>query len=168
LPGQARTLLLLRHAKSSWDDPGLPDADRPLAPRGRRAAAAMAGRLRAIGGEPGLTLCSPARRARETAELLGLSAAPVLEPALYGGAARAVVERLRRVPDHIDALLVIGHNPELQALALELAREGPLRRELAAGYPTGALAALRHGGTWSELRWGSCELVEFVRPRELG
>jgi phosphohistidine phosphatase len=162
-----RRLHLLRHAKSSWDDPGLADHDRPLAPRGRRAAAAMGRHLREGSVEPALVLCSSARRARETLALLELSSPVRIETELYATSSRALLERVRRTPDELPSLMVVGHNPELEGLAIELAREGPLRPELLAKYPTGALATLAFEEGWAELRWGTCELTSFVRPRDL-
>src|SRR4051794_26437716 len=123
-----KRLYLLRHAKSSWKDPGLADHDRPLAGRGRRAAKAVARHLREQGIDPELVLCSTARRARETLErlepALGRGAVRV-EPVLYGADAGALLEHLRGVSDAVGSVLVIGHNPGLQRLALGLARPAP-------------------------------------------
>jgi phosphohistidine phosphatase len=164
-------LYLLRHAKSSWKDPGLADHDRPLAGRGRRAAQAIARHLREQGIEPELVLCSTARRARETLEriepALGTGAVRV-ERELYGADAGALLEQLRGVPDAVGSVLVIGHNPGLQRLALGLARPAPAVEELEAKYPTAGLAALVfEGSSWRDLDRGSAELVGFVRPRDL-
>jgi phosphohistidine phosphatase len=161
-----RRLYLLRHAKSSWKEQGLADHDRPLAPRGRRAARALARHLR---DEPELVLCSTARRARET--LAGIEPALGrseirLEPELYGAGPAALLERLREISAHVGSVMVIGHNPGLQELALLLARDGST--ELGAKFPTGALATLAFRGPgWAELDRGAAELVEFVRPRDL-
>jgi phosphohistidine phosphatase len=164
-------LYLLRHAKSSWKNPGPADHDRPLAGRGRRAAKAVARHLREQGIEPELVLCSTARRARETLEriepALGTGAVRV-ERELYGAGAGALLEQLRGVPDAVGSVLVIGHNPGLQRLALELARPAPAVEELEAKYPTAGLAALAfEGPSWRDLDRGSAELVRFVRPRDL-
>jgi phosphohistidine phosphatase len=161
-----KRLYLLRHAKSSWKDPGLADHDRPLAGRGRRAAKAVARHLRELGIEPELVMCSTAR-ARETLErlepVLGTGAVRV-ERELYG--AGALLEQLRGVPDAVGSVLVIGHNPGLQRLAL--ARPAPAVEELEAKYPTAGLAALVfEGPSWRDLDRGSAELVGFVRPRDL-
>jgi phosphohistidine phosphatase len=166
-----KRLYLLRHAKSSWKDPGLTDHDRPLAGRGRRAAAAIGRHLRAQGIEPELILCSTARRARETLERIepALATAAIrIEPELYGASAGALLERLRAVADDVDSVMVIGHNPGLQRLALDLARPAPAVRELDAKYPTAALATLAFADpTWQALERGTAELAEFVRPRDL-
>lgn len=166
-----KRLYLLRHAKSSWKDPGLADHDRPLAGRGRRAAKAVARHLREQGIDPELVLCSPARRARETLEriepALGRGAVRV-ERELYGAGADALLEHLRGVPDAVGSVLVIGHNPGLQQLALGLARPAPAVEELEMKYPTAGLASLVfEGPSWRDLDRGSAELAGFVRPRDL-
>ena len=119
------TLYLLRHAKSSWSDPTLPDEERPLAPRGRRDAKRVAEHLVQLGIEPELVLCSSARRTRETLELirpaLDATTSVALEAELYAATADTLLEHLRAVPDGVASVLLIGHNPGLQDLALLLA-----------------------------------------------
>jgi phosphohistidine phosphatase len=167
-----KRIYLLRHAKSSWKQEGLADHDRPLAGRGRWAAGAIADHLRSSGIEPERVLCSTARRARETLDPIA-SAFPASEVEfqreLYGAGAQELLERLRRLPDTVASVLVIGHNPGIEELATELARPGaPLLAELEPKYPTGALAALAFAGkSWSELDARSADLVGFVRPRDL-
>jgi len=167
-----KRLYLLRHAKSSWKDTSLADYDRPLAGRGRRAAKAIAGHLREQGIEPELVLCSTARRARETLERIEparATSAVRLEDDLYAASAGALLERLRSVPDTVESVMLIGHNPGLQQLALDLARPSPTVRELATKYPTAALATLTFPvSSWRELDRDTAELVALVRPRELG
>ena len=166
-----KRLYLLRHAKSSWKDPGLRDRDRPLAGRGRRAAKAIARYLREQDIVPELVLCSTARRARETLEPMepALAGHAVrFEPELYGASAGALLEHLRGVPDAVGSVLLIGHNPGLQRLALELARPAPILHELEAKYPTAGLAMLvLQGPSWRDLDRGTAELVGFLRPRDL-
>src|SRR3954468_4812977 len=166
-----KRLYVLRHAKSSWDDPALGDHDRPLAPRGRKAAKAIARHLRDEGMEPELILCSTAKRARRTLErtepALGRRKVRV-ERELYGAEAGALLERLHAVPDSVGSVMLIGHNPGLQDLVMDLARSGRARSDVAAKYPTAALATLDFAGRrWSELRPGEADLVAFVRPRDL-
>jgi phosphohistidine phosphatase len=151
----------------------LADHDRPLAGRGRRAAGAIADHLRTGGIEPDLVLCSTARRARETLDAIAPAlpeAAVEFERELYGAGEQELLERLRRLPDTVASVLVIGHNPGIEELAVELAPPGaPLLAELEAKYPTGALAALAFpGDSWTELGAGSADLIGFVRPRDLG
>jgi phosphohistidine phosphatase len=166
-----KRLYFLRHAKSSWKDTSLPDHDRPLAGRGRRAAEAIAGHLREQGIEPELVLCSTARRARETLERIEparATSAVRVEDDLYAASAGALLERLRSVPDTVESVMLIGHNPGLQQLALDLARPSPTVRELATKYPTAALATLTFpASSWQELDRDTAELVALVRPRDL-
>ena len=166
------TLHLLRHAKSSWADEELSDHERPLAPRGRRAASAMAANLRERGVAPELVLCSSARRARETLELvapaLGPKARVQVEDGLYGASAEELLDRLRRVPASTASVMLVGHNPAMQDLALVLAAPGAETERLRAKFPTGALATLRIPDRgWPGLRHRGAELVDLVLPREL-
>lgn len=169
-----KTLYLLRHAKSSWDDPGLSDFERPLAARGRRASRAMAEHLAATGVHPGLVLCSAAVRTREThtrlADALG-DVSVSFEEELYGAGARDLIRRLRGLPDSLSSVMLIGHNPGLQDLALVLLAEhghdSSLER-LERKVPTGALATLEvPTASWRALAPGSCRLISFVRPADL-
>jgi phosphohistidine phosphatase len=164
-------LWLLRHAKSSWDDVGLADIDRPLAPRGERAARSMAVYLRTEAIHPELVLCSPAARARGTLDLVlpSLGAPEVLVgPELYTFEPEPVVERLRAIPGGVGSAMLVGHNPAMQALAVWLARSGERLDELRAKVPTGALAELElDGPAWADVAAGSAVLTRFVPPREL-
>jgi phosphohistidine phosphatase len=168
-----RVAHLLRHAKSSWDDPDRADIDRPLAPRGRRAARAMADHLAREGVRPDVVLCSPARRTRETLEIVRKAfpeAEVRIDEGLYGAEAVELLERLRSLPDGAASAMAIGHNPGLHDLAVALAGdgEGDALARLAAKMPTGALATLRSSvARWRDLSPGAAELVSFVAPREL-
>jgi phosphohistidine phosphatase len=168
-----RRVVLVRHAKSSWETAGAADHDRPLAPRGRRAVAALRPHLAASGIAPDLVLCSTARRAVETWE--GIAPAfpsdtPVeLTDELYGASAGDLLHCLRRLPPAVGCALIVGHNPGLEGLAIRLAGSGPadLLRRLHAKFPTGALATLDVPGTWANLRWNTAALAGYVVPREL-
>ena len=162
-----KRLFLLRHAKSSWDDADLADRDRPLAPRGRRAAGVMARHLRDEEISPSLVLCSPARRTRETLEAVDPSGEVRIEDELYGASEAELLERLRRVPEAIESVMLIGHNPAIQELALGLASRGERLEDVERKFPTGALATLTAPGAWGELAPGSAELAAFVKPKEL-
>lgn len=160
-------LFLLRHAKSSWDDPELEDHDRPLARRGRKACRKLAEHVRREGVRPELVLCSSARRAVETLELIAdaLGDVPVeFEDGLYAADPERLLVRLRALPETVSSALLVGHNPALQDLAATLA-SGPTA--LAQAFPTGALASFRFERPWSELGPGGTELVGYVVPREL-
>src|SRR5262249_2366564 len=119
-------LLLLRHAKSSWDDHHLADIDRPLAPRGHRAARLIAEAIEARGLRPDRILCSPALRTRETlAALIAHLGDDDIEIEISQGLYEPPTGDYREViADHGDSactLLVIGHNPAIQATAVLLA-----------------------------------------------
>jgi phosphohistidine phosphatase len=166
-------LCLLRHAKSSWDEPDLADRLRPLAPRGVRAVGAMARHLRATAVAPDLVLCSPARRAVQTWEGVspGVPAGTRVEidEAIYHADADELLARLREVPSVIGSVLLVGHNPGLQDLAIDLVRSGDtgLRERLMTKFPTGALATLEVPQNWHDLSWRTATLQAFVVPREL-
>ncbi len=166
-------LHLLRHAKSSWDDPRLRDHDRPLNARGRRAAAAMAAHMARIALRPALVLCSPAARARQTWEALAptVAAARVeFDTALYEASAGDLLARLRALPAaEAGPLLLIGHNPGLERLALLLVdADSEALRRMRQKYPTAALASFACPGAWSDLGPAACRLLAFVRPKDLG
>jgi phosphohistidine phosphatase len=164
------TLYLLRHAKSSWDDPRLVDHARPLAPRGRRDATRIARHLGRVGVEPGLVLCSSAARTRETLELLRPAidnAAVAIEDELYAASSDELLARLRRVPDAVASVMLIGHNPGLHELALVLAAAGRELGRLEEKFPTAALATLALGTTWSGLAPGGSTLAAYVVPKQL-
>jgi phosphohistidine phosphatase len=168
-------LYLLRHAKSSWDEPGLADHDRPLAKRGRKAAARLREHLREVGAEPDLVLCSSAARATETLELVrdGLGTGPnvEIESGLYGAGTDALLRRLQSLPEDVGSAMLIGHNPPIEQLAADLCGDGgdaDARARMEAKYPTGGLATLSFSGGWGELDWERAGLEAFVVPRELG
>jgi phosphohistidine phosphatase len=169
-----RRLHLLRHAKSSHEDRGLTDHDRPLAPRGRKAAALIAAHLRDQGIEPDLVLCSTAARTRQTLALIEQALAEGVsvryEGAIYDATAEGLLEHLTALPDAAEAVLLVGHNPAVQELTLALAGDerGDHVERAREKFPTAALATLELPGTWRELRPGAAELVAFVSPRELG
>jgi phosphohistidine phosphatase len=160
-------LHLLRHAKSSWDEPGLPDHERPLAPRGRKAATKLARYLRDEEIRPELVLCSSAQRTRETLERICSSLgepAVEVEDRLYGAGRDALLARLRELPEGVGTVLLIGHNPGLQELALGLAPSEP---RLAAKFPTGALASFALAAPWARFGEAETQLTAYVVPREL-
>jgi phosphohistidine phosphatase len=166
-----KTLYLLRHAKSSWEDATLADHDRPLAPRGRRASKAIAEYLRAQRSTPRLVLCSSAERTRETLKRIssGLRGGVEvrIEERLYGASADGLLERLHEVDRRVNSVMLIGHYPALQELALSLAGRGGDLERLAEKFPTAGLATLAFPGGWDELSPGAAELIAFVTPKEL-
>jgi phosphohistidine phosphatase len=167
-----KLIYVLRHAKSSRDDPELADHDRPLNPRGRQAAQRMAKRMRRERVAPALVLCSSARRARETLvpieQILGPNAKIKVEEGLYAAGAPHLFERLRRIPESVPSVMIIGHNPAIQEFAVQLVGDDAARVRLASRFPTAALATLSvRALRWPELRAGGAELVAFLTPRKL-
>src|SRR5262245_8370555 len=138
------TLYLLRPAKSSWADPSLPDHERPLAPRGLRDAKRIGKHLVPHGIEPELVLCSSAERTRERVELvrpaLGARSTVRLETELYAASSDELLDRIRAVPEAVASVMLIGHNPGLQDLALVLSSAGTELGRLKVKFPTAALA----------------------------
>lgn len=170
-----KTILLLRHAKSAWNDARLDDHERPLSGRGERAAKAMADHIALQEPRPDLILCSTSMRTRQTlAPLLKRLEGPAppisLENGLYLASEAMLLAHLRAVPDNVSTVLLIAHNDGIGQLAEALAGDGPADAlaKLREKYPTGALATLRvPDGPWRDLAPGSAELVAFMRPRDL-
>jgi len=173
-----KTLYLVRHAKSDWEDPALADRDRPLAARGRKAASTLAGHIERSGISPALVLCSPARRTMDTLRLIsGSFRDPVeiqVEDELYGAPMGELLRRLRKVPAPTPSVMLIGHNPAIHELALALTSPGTSRarsvdglKQLKVKFPTGAMASLALPGPWKDLGDEPADLLEFALPREL-
>lgn len=167
-----RQLLLLRHAKSSWDEPALADRDRPLAPRGRRACELMANHLEANGIEPDAVVCSPATRARETLErirpALGAEVSVWEEPGIYEARWEDLLGIVQALPAELGSAMLIGHNPGFQELAVALAADGEGLERMRRKFPTAALAILGFTGEWLRLAPRGAVLESFVRPKQLG
>jgi phosphohistidine phosphatase len=167
-----RTLHLLRHAKSSWDEPGLDDHDRPLAKRGRTAARALAAHLATLGLAPELVLCSTAARARQTLDLLMPPLRPgkvILDRAIYDAGERRLLKYLRALDDAVGSVLLIGHNPALQDLACALVDPDSARGlpPLQGKFPTGAFASFGFKTGWAALAPQGAVLLGYVAPRDL-
>jgi phosphohistidine phosphatase len=162
---ESKRLALLRHAKASSHDLHIDDHERPLTGRGRRAAAQVGAYLRQHDLGPALVLCSSAVRTRQTLELLELEDPEVVvADDLYGATAGELLDRLRRLDDGFSSVLVIGHNPGLQDLAVALVGDD---RGIVA-FPTGALAELSAPiAGWKDLDRGVATLDVLVTPKDL-
>jgi phosphohistidine phosphatase len=174
------TLSLLRHAKSSWDEPGLSDHERPLAKRGQKAAPKVGAALAGMGVQPDLVLCSSAARTRETLSLVlqKFPAPPpqvVYEESIYMATPAALLMRIRSVEaEHCDRtphqVMVVGHNPGLEELAMLLIGRGPDddMRRIADKFPTCAAAIIAfETNNWTEIDAGAGRLEHFIMPRQL-
>ncbi|MBZ9884311.1 histidine phosphatase family protein [Mesorhizobium sp. CA10] len=167
-----RQLLILRHAKSSRDDPKLEDFDRPLAARGLKTAPLMGRELAQRGWLPDLALVSPALRTRDTWRLVAAEL-PKNVPAqfadeLYEAAAGAILARVRQAK--AASLIVIGHNPGLQHFVLRLAgpgTDGSVFKKIEAKFPTAALVRFTLDKDWADLDFRGARLTHFVRPKDL-
>ncbi|MER6439573.1 MULTISPECIES: histidine phosphatase family protein [unclassified Streptomyces] len=169
--GPLRRLVVLRHAKSAWPM-GVGDHDRPLAPRGRRDAPAAGRALADADCLPDLALCSTAVRARQTWELTaqqwGTPPPARFDRRLYGADAPELLAAVHEVPDQMMTLLLIGHNPGLQELVLDLAGDGldDALDDVRTKFPTSAVAVLAwHGGSWDDLTPGVALLTDMIVPR---
>ncbi len=170
-----KTLLFLRHAKSSWSSPQLSDHDRPLNGRGRKAAKTMGRFIERRKLLPDLILCSTARRAQETLERASAQWAKMpptrQDRALYdfsGGS--GYLDLVHRADDDLNALMLVGHNPTIEILVSELIKTGApdALDKLARKYPSGALAELEFSvSSWRDIGPGTGTLVSFTLPREL-
>ena len=159
-----KQLILIRHAKSDWSH-GLPDHDRPLNSRGRRAAPAIGDWLREKGFLPDDILCSTATRTRETLALLGSKAPVRFEPALYHAAPETMLEVLKTAAGN--SVTMLGHNPGIAALAEDLLETPPDHARFAA-YPTCATLVARFDiDDWRLLQAGTGTAEAFIVPRDL-
>jgi phosphohistidine phosphatase len=168
-----KSLYLLRHAKSSWKDPGLNDHDRPLNKRGRQTAKMMAAYFRRAKIAPDLVICSTAVRAQQTLDpIIKATKKPpkiVLVRGIHEGAQRTLWEQLWNLPESAKSVLLIGHNPALQDLALELAHTDLNKLLSSAGgkFPTGAMASFRFDGAWKALAPQGALLASFITPKSI-
>ncbi len=171
-----KTLTLLRHAKSSWDDPAARDFDRGLNDRGRRAAKLMGEHARQKGLKFDRILASPAVRVVDTLD--GFQAAmgnenlePKWERRIYLASSATLVDVLRETPDDVTDLLMAGHNPGLEDLILDLvpdSKDEPLRAIPEEKFPTAALAVMQFDiAKWADLDVRTAHLVHVKRPRDL-
>lgn len=159
-----KTLLILRHAKSSWDIPDISDFDRPLNDRGRTTAPYM-GRLIADRGlVPEMIISSPARRAADTAKLaaeaMGLKGEPAYDERIYEASPQALRQVAAEVDDTLESILLVGHNPGIEGFIRFLSGKDE-------SVPTAALAVLRLDiDRWENIAQASAALVDLIRPKE--
>ena len=168
-----KTLTLLRHAKSTWDDPIARDFDRPLNGRGRRAAAAMGREMRELGLTFDLVMASPAVRVIQTIEAVAGAFGTLnadYDKRIYLGSAATLTELILELPDSKSSVLLVGHNPGLENLALSLTSDegDPLRGAIAEKYPTASLAEIGLPLVrWGDLVPGIGRVQRYIRPRDI-
>ena len=165
---ERRTLVLMRHGKSAYPR-GVPDHDRPLAPRGRREAGLGGDWLQANVPTIDTVLCSTATRAQETLTCTGIDAPAHYIGALYGATANMVIDEINKVGEEVITLLVVGHEPTTSSVALLLANtdtsDPAAAARISERYPTSGLAVLHATGRWADVGSGSATLVDFHVPR---
>ncbi|MGH7072718.1 MAG: SixA phosphatase family protein [Stellaceae bacterium] len=167
-------LYLLRHSRTAPHSDTRPDRERPLEEQGRADARALARWIAARRLRPDLVLCSPARRARETQDLIveAFATPPELryDNELYLADADRLLDELRTLPEGVGRVMLVGHNPGLHELAQMLsdATTGPLARRLADNLPTSGLAMFEIATGWPGLKRRGAHLEALVTPRDLG
>lgn len=166
---ERRHIVVIRHAKSSWDDAAVADHDRPLSKRGRNALPLLRDHIAGLGLRPDVVLCSSSRRTCETLEgirpTLGRKARVETDPKLYGASAGHLISELRRLDDQVATVFLIGHNPGVEDL-VDLLDPGAARGSVEVEkFPTGAIAVLSTSGPWSTLQPGKASLDSFWTPR---
>ncbi|MEM9494627.1 MAG: histidine phosphatase family protein [Pseudomonadota bacterium] len=169
-----KRLSLLRHAKSAWDDPNLEDVDRPLNGRGRKAAPLIGAALHADWGAPDQILCSVAERTRETCSRVcaTFKTTPPVKfiDRLYLASPAEIMAEVARTPDDLNHLLVIGHNPGLEMIALELAKQSnePDATRMRTKFPTAGLAQFEiDAKRWKAADSDNARLHRFTTPADL-
>jgi phosphohistidine phosphatase len=169
-----KRLILLRHAKSAWDNSSITDFDRPLSNRGRKAAPLVGAYLARRGMIPGLVLSSSAARAVETLDLAsaGWQAKPTMKKlkSLYLAMPREMLRRVQAVGREPDCVMLVGHNPGIADLASWLCAQGKadLRASLARKFPTGAIAVLEFDvEDWGDVDAETGRLVDFATPKQI-
>lgn len=168
-----KTLYLFRHGKSSWRDRNLPDFDRPLKQRGIDAAHLIGNHMVSRGMRPDVILCSSAARTQETLKYLqeemGGEPEVHIDRSLYLAGPNRIIRQLSKISPNIESVMVIGHNPGLQFLAMELTSgAGEARGRLGKKFPTAALAVMTcEQPSWSTIRPGSFTLQEYLTPKTL-
>jgi phosphohistidine phosphatase len=170
-----KTLTLLRHAKSSWDDTVARDFDRPLNAKGQRAAATMGRHMKSLGLAFDHVVAAPAQRVIETIDHVvtgyGETLAPAWDRRIYLASAATLLDIVRELPDAHGRVLLVGHNPGLEDLVLLLVpdrSDDALRDGIEEKYPTASLAELTLDSEhWTEFTANAANLSRFIRPRDL-
>jgi phosphohistidine phosphatase len=169
-----KTLTLLRHAKSGWDDKVARDVDRPLNGKGMRAAATVGRHWRSLGLHFDHVVASPARRVQETIAHLesgyGAQLAPVEDRRIYLASAVTLLDVIHDLPESAADVLLVGHNPGLEDLVLLLVPGGEaddLRDTVEEKFPTASTAEMTFDGSWAQVAANGATLTRFIRPRDL-
>ena len=170
-----RELFLFRHAKSSWSDLDLDDHDRPLNARGQNAAPMMGQYMQDNAINPAMVLCSSSVRTRQTLDLAFPDAHEGDPPVVYSreiyeAPPTLLLQCIATVEDSVSSLMLLGHNPGMQMLTLQLAKtaQGDALARVATKFPTGALARISFRvESWRSLSQSRGHLVQFITPKQL-
>ena len=170
-----KKLTLLRHAKSGWDDPVARDFDRPLNKRGEKAALLIGQWMKQQSLIFDRVIASPAVRVIETLDHViggyGSRLEPSWERRVYLASSATLMDVLRELDDSVESVLLVGHNPGLEDLVLDLVPENSgsaLRDSVYEKYPTAAIAEIElQLSAWSGIERGQGVLSRFIRPRDL-
>ncbi len=169
-----KTLTLLRHAKSGWDDPALRDFDRALNAKGQRAALAVGRHLRTLGLSFDHVVASPAVRVTETIDGVmrgyGDGLNPVWDRRAYLASDAMLLDIVHELPESASSAMIVGHNPGLEDLVLKLVPDANngLRDSVEEKFPTASVAMMTlSGARWIDAGPGTATLVRFIRPRDL-
>ena len=168
-----KRLMILRHAKAAWPE-GVADHERPLAKRGHHEAPMVGRWMRENGYLPDFILCSSALRTRQTCtwvcnELGEKAPTPLLSDELYAAPAGRILREINHLPEGITSLLVVGHMPGVQDLAMRLASvesDEEAVMDMASHYPTSGLTVLEHAKNWAELDGRDAKVTKFVVLRQ--
>ena len=167
---KGRWIVVIRHAKSSWDDPSLADHDRPLSKRGRKALPRLRDHIKGLDLRPGLVLCSSSRRTRETLDgirdAIPAKARIKLDSSLYAASAGKLLSVLRDLDEKVTIVFLIGHNPGVADLVDVLTADPEAGGAGIDAFPTAAVAVLSVVGPWSELQPEGVTLESFWTPRQ--
>ena len=165
-----KQLYLARHAKSAWNTQAPDDFSRPLSKRGLNDAKRMGEKLAELEWNPQLILCSPARRAQQTCELLYsntmLDTDIEWENKLYAASTSTLVKLLADIPESINSVMIIAHNPAVEWLLLDLCNDVPAQAN-AKIMTTGNVAKIHLPCSWRDLQSDNCQLVGLLRPKEI-
>ena len=165
-----KQILILRHAKSSWEQENLKDFDRPLAPRGIHDAPMMGEFLRDIGEKPQQVISSTAQRAKETSQYVvdafgGAVNEVQWDEDLYYGNAESYLEAIQRQDDRVDRIMLVGHNPMVEAITSGLVGS---QNQASVRMPTAALVCVQTFAIrWERINWGTSQLKWMMIPKVL-
>ncbi|NPA44591.1 MAG: histidine phosphatase family protein [Chlorobi bacterium] len=159
-----KKIMIMRHAKSDWADSSMRDFDRPLNKRGKLAAPIMGKEIKKRDLSPDLIISSPALRAKMTAEAVAentnYNKNIVWDESFYFGYTNEIIQKIKKVDESFEKVIIFGHNPTWSAIAEKLSGEY-------FNMKTADLVVLEYDGKWKDLKDYSCKVVSYISPKEL-